>query len=351
MKVIRLFSVILSLLTHLCSLGQNTELKATFDRAVEEFDAYEKAHGGFVQTDNVNMHYMEWGKPTAPTLIWVHGSFTNAFEMKPFASQLVAKGYRVIAIDYYGHGQTPIPEHEVSLYHVADDIHQLMETKNIDKAIVGGWSRGGYIATAFYDAYPGKVLGLILEDGGSVATNTYYHKMTKEALNERMDEIFTDRFDPGRYPTRQEAYQALYNPEQGGIQFELLAWLRQNKAGQWTMGPGTEALFHMDNKTHFLQTILRPTKATLFGESMALIEPKIIYRKLSVPMLIMDPVSENDLFPFEAENKTLQQSHPDKITLNVYEDTGHNIHYEKPEQFVKDVVAFLEKVQAYWQNR
>lgn len=100
----------------------------------------------------------------------------------------------------------------------------------------------------------------------------------------------------------------------------------------------------MSNEKEFLDNILRPTQANLFGESMAMIEPKIIYRNLKVPMLILDPISDQDIFPYESENRQLKNQHPTLITHKIYENTGHNIHYEKPDMFVKDLGTFLQTV-------
>jgi len=65
-----------------------------------------------------------------------------ALVMLSIADSLIKAGYFVIAIDYFGHGQTPVPTHQVSLHHVADDIVALMEQRKIEKVVVGGWSMG-----------------------------------------------------------------------------------------------------------------------------------------------------------------------------------------------------------------
>lgn len=323
-------------------------MRPRYDSAKAQFDTYEKKHGGFLQTPNISMHYLEWGNPKDTPLIWVHGSFTNSYELAGIAQALVREGYYVMAIDYYGHGLTKIPKHEVSLYHVADDIKVLMDEKKIKKAIVGGWSRGGIIATAFYDAYPHKVLGLILEDGGSVSINTHYHQLQEEELVSLVKDLFKDR---GPYHTtfdsEYEAYKAFYDYSSNGTQFELLAWLTRDENGKWGIGPGVEKLFNMSNEKEFIDTILRPTKANLFGESMAIIEPKIVYRNLRVPMLILDPVSDHDILPHKAQNEKLQRQHPHLIIHKVYEDTGHNIHAQKPDLFVKDLASFLTIVKKH----
>ncbi|HEY5824365.1 MAG TPA: alpha/beta hydrolase [Cyclobacteriaceae bacterium] len=326
------------------SSRQALKIKLRFDSAKIEFENYEKMHGSFVQTKNTKIHYLEWGNPKDTPLIWIHGSFTNGYELSDIANDLIKKGYYLIAIDYYGHGLTKIPKHEVSLYHVADDIKTLMEIKKIKKAVIGGWSRGGIIATAFYDSYPDHVLGLILEDGGSVSTNTHYHKMSEVQLNERVKEIFKDRFPNARYKSQFEAYKAYYDYNDSGSQFKLLAWITMDEDGFWSIGPGVEDLFNMESEEQFLDNILRPTNASLFGESMSIIEPRIVYRNLRVPMLILDPVSDNDIFPYEKENEELSKQHPELIVHKTYSNTGHNMHYEKPEMFTEDLGMFLKKV-------
>lgn len=321
--------------------------KELFKKAKIEFTNFEKTHGHFIETKNVRMHYLTWGSPSAIPLIWSHGSFTNSYELLNIADSLVKAGYYIIAIDYYGHGQTAIPDHEVSLYHVADDIKFLMDRLKIKRSVIGGWSRGGSIATAFYDAYPAGVLGLILEDGGSVSANTYYHKMDSANLLKRIKEIFKDRLVDTAYATEFDAYYANYDNNEKGNQFELLAWIKKNKEGKWAIGPGLLELFNMSNSIQFLNNIIRPAIVPLFAESMSILEPKIVYRNLNVPVLILDPVGKDDLFPFQAENEALQKQHPNLIDHKIYENTGHNIHYQRRGHFIKDVTTFLKKVKMH----
>lgn len=328
-------------------LHQDFDIRARYDSAKAEFENYERMHGNFIQTNNIKMHYLEWGNPKNIPLIWIHGSFTNGHELSNIARDITSRGYYLIAIDYYGHGLTKIPKHEVSLYHIADDIKTLMDEKKINSAVIGGWSRGGIIATAFYDSYPDNVLGLVLEDGGSVATNTHYHKMTEAELNDRIKQIFKDRILYSKYESEFEAYKAYYDFSEGGTQFKLLAWITLGEDGLWSIGFGIEDLFNMKNEDQFLDYVLRPTKATLFGESMAIIEPKIIYRNLQVPLLILDPISDNDIFLYEKENEELKNQHPKLVVHKKYYNTGHNIHYEQPEMFIEDLGEFLQVIKAH----
>ena len=96
-----------------------------------------------------------------------------------------------------------------------------------------------------------------------------------------------------------------------------------------------------------MDNIFRPTRVPLFAESMSIIEPKIVFRNLNVPMMILDPVSMNDLFPFENENESLRKQHPDLISHEIFYDTGHNIHGERPDQFAEKVNSFLSRVKLF----
>ena len=61
-------------------------------------------------------------------------------------------------------------------------------------------------------------------------------------------------------------------------------------------------------------------------------------------MLIFDPTGIDDIQPFEQQNADLQKRHPQLIHHRVYENTGHNIHFERKKEFVEDMAKFLIKV-------
>jgi hypothetical protein len=64
----------------------------------------------------------------------------------------------------------------------------------------------------------------------------------------------------------------------------------------------------------------------------------------------LDPVSESDIFPYEKENEELKNRHEKLVVYKRYENTGHNIHYEKPGLFIEDLGNFLNIVKSHWKN-
>jgi pimeloyl-ACP methyl ester carboxylesterase len=133
----------------------------------------------------------------------------------------------------------------------------------------------------------------------------------------------------------------MFDTGMNASQFDNLAWIRKVEEGKWGIGHGLFRLFNMQNKEQFLDNIRKPTAVPLFAASMAILEPKIVYRNLHVPMLILDPTGKEDIQPFEQQNAALQRMHPQLIVHKLYENTGHNIHYERKKEFVEDLRKFL----------
>jgi 3-oxoadipate enol-lactonase len=70
--------------------------------------------------------------------------------------------YRVITPDLRGMGQSDVPVSNISIAQYADDIITLMDKMGIEKAALGGFSMGGYVAFALLRKAPKRFTGLIL---------------------------------------------------------------------------------------------------------------------------------------------------------------------------------------------
>ena len=94
-------------------------------------------------------------------LILLHG---NGESSGYFVNQLdrFANEYRVIAVDTRGHGASPRGNKPFTLETFADDLKNLLDSLNIEKANILGFSDGGNIAVIFALKYPERVNSLVL---------------------------------------------------------------------------------------------------------------------------------------------------------------------------------------------
>ena len=108
---------------------------------------------------DIQLHYIEQGSGQPLILLHGNGEDNSYFEHQ---IDLFSKHYRVIAIDTRGHGQSPRGEKPFTIKQFAEDLHDFMDEKGIEKAHILGFSDGGNIALTFALKHPEKVEKLIL---------------------------------------------------------------------------------------------------------------------------------------------------------------------------------------------
>ena len=108
---------------------------------------------------DIQLHYIEQGSGQPLSLLHGNGENNSYFEHQ---IDLFSKQYRVIAIDTRGHGQSPRGEKPFTIKQFAEDLHDFMDEKGIEKAHILGFSDGGNIALTFALKHPEKVEKLIL---------------------------------------------------------------------------------------------------------------------------------------------------------------------------------------------
>lgn len=109
----------------------------------------------------VTLAVEESGQGGIPLLL-VHG---YPLDRSMWAMQLSGlRGHRVIAPDLRGFGESDLPDAPTSMSTYADDLAALLDVLGIDRAVIGGFSMGGYIAIEFARRHPQRLAGLALLD-------------------------------------------------------------------------------------------------------------------------------------------------------------------------------------------
>jgi pimeloyl-ACP methyl ester carboxylesterase len=119
-------------------------------------------------SNGVQIHYVEKG-PGVPVVL-IHGftgSYARHWEGPGIIDALANAGYRVIAMDCRGHGQSGKP-HEPGQYglEMVQDVVRLLDRLKIDRAHIVGYSMGGAIASQLLVNYPRRVVTATLLGAG-----------------------------------------------------------------------------------------------------------------------------------------------------------------------------------------
>lgn len=117
-------------------------------------------NGNYITLNNAKIYYETYGQ--GEPLLLLHG---NSQSISAFYQQIpvLAKSYRVIAVDTRGQGKSTDTYAGPLSYHLfAEDMKTLLDTLHIKQAYVSGWSDGGNTGLAMAVKYPEYVKGLAI---------------------------------------------------------------------------------------------------------------------------------------------------------------------------------------------
>ncbi len=209
--------------------------------------------------------------------------------------------------------------------------------------------RGGAIAAAFYNAYPSRVLGLVLEDGGSLSFQKVNDQKRDDQLSAWLPPDDSVR-KPASFGSARDAFVAAIDGspalerDDAVWALQTYATLSQGDDGRWMINRGLSEWLEQDSRPHLLNLFRRPSLTPLFQWSVAAVIPAVIFRNLDVLMLIIDPVRDGDEFPATDQNQQLQRAHPSLVTHRTYQNTSHAAKLERPEWFLRDVGEFIDRI-------
>jgi len=103
-------------------------------------------------------------------------------------ASVLAPKHRVIAMDLRGRGRSDKPPSGYSLAHHIGDIHSILDSLKIEKAVLMGHSLGAFIALAFGAQHPDRVDRIILVDGAGKLSEEQFDKVF-EAIKPALDRL------------------------------------------------------------------------------------------------------------------------------------------------------------------
>ena len=262
----------------------------------------------YVTSDGVNIYYENHGRGVP--IVFLHPFSTNGYVWY-YQIFSFANTNQCVVIDERGHGRSDKPQQGYSIQQNAKDVKVLLDSLEIDRAVLVGNSIGGMIALQFSLDYPERVLGnLILSSG----TGLYQH-IPKEAMEVLQSDGYVEPFNEI-------------------LDMCLSAKSKQNRG---------EILDVM--KSQFLVESIFPRHAYMASVK----DPTGVFnwditdrlKEISVPTLVIAG-AEDFVVPVEV-NKVLADNIPG-AELRVIQEVGHFYQLEQPRAFSEELREFVKKV-------
>jgi pimeloyl-ACP methyl ester carboxylesterase len=286
----------------------------------------------FVSSFGVELCVSEWGDAKAPVVFCSHGGFDFTGTFDVFAPLLAAGGYRVVAWDQRGHGDSG----HAPLYSWDADVRDLLaalDSTTREPAILLGHSKGGSISTYAIQAAPHRARAFVNIDGmpsHRPPPDVADHERTKLLATELSGWLDYRRASADKV-RRADTLAGL--AERRARQNPRLskAWLRYLV----TRGARKDA----DGWRWKIDPVLRPGG---FGPwratwSMARIA------SLPVPLLGL-LATESEPMGWDTRVADVKPYLPRRAEVVEMQGVGHFIHIEQPERTAKLVLDFLRTV-------
>ncbi len=147
--------------------------------------------------------YHDSGNLPSP-LIFLHGTGCDASDWMSVTDAL-PRNQRCIALDFRGHGQSPVPTQPFTLTDLAEDVLHLVDNLRLQGLVIVGHSLGGMVAMEVAQR-SSRVIGLVLLEGwttlsaagSSFDAGRFYGSLSETAIAEIQQKSKTtrSRFQP-----------------------------------------------------------------------------------------------------------------------------------------------------------
>lgn len=252
----------------------------------------------YVDINGANIYYQTYGekRPDRAPIVLIHGSTNDAQNDWGEIAPELAHRYRVFAIDCRGHGKSNNPHMSYSFKELAGDVAAFVRAMGYERAHIIGHSNGGNVALVTLMEYPQVVQTCIPQAANAYVTRYLIEREPKVFDPERMAREAPDWF---------HEVTRLHNEVHGPEYWRDLLWLTMK-----------EIISEPHYAPFELARVERPTFVIMGAE---------------------DLVNAHD------EHAQYIANNIPNAELWIPEKTGHNVHYERREEWIAKVLDFLER--------
>ena len=259
-------------------------------------------------------HLLEWGDPSLPTLLFLHGGNQSAHSWD-LVSLHLADRFHIIAPDQRGHGDSEwARDADYSSHAMAADAHAILSQFNIDQPIVIGHSMGGMNTLRLALEQPNLLDRLVLVDVGPELSDAGAKTIRNFVIDNRE---FDDLEDFIQNVQKYDPYRSREHIERT-VKYNLL----QRADGKY--------ISKRDHGPRLATTQTQREQSDRFSLSDA--------SSISQPTLVIRGADSNLFSPEAAQRfaEALPQGQ-----LETVPDSGHNVHGQNTSGFLAALIPFL----------
>jgi pimeloyl-ACP methyl ester carboxylesterase len=258
--------------------------------------------------EGLELSYLRWGAEDGPTILLLHGGGLDATDWGVVAPELAVAGYRVIAPDLRGCGESEWdPEARYGVEQAFADVEEAVAQLELERFDLIGHSLGSVAACVYAARRSDRVRRCVMEDGGPADHTRPAALESPTIVFDSMDEAVASlrRAFPRGMPDWVPASRLKKLPD-GRVTWrsDIAGRVRWSAAGGEPLIPGLWP---------FVEALRVPTLVVRGGEGT--------------------------LFPRENAERMCKLN--EQISLVTVEGAGHLVHCERPEEFTRVVLEFL----------
>lgn len=282
-----------------------------------------------VDAFGVEIAVVEWGDAEAPPILFAHGGFDFARTFDVFAPLVADAGWRVVAWDQRGHGDS---EH-AALYSWESDLRDaamVLDATTTEPVPVVGHSKGGAMMLRLANTWPHRISRVVNLDG--VPSGNRMPDLAETERTRMLDEELTGWLDhrrrvAGRQRRPGTAHELaqrrhLMNPrlDLSWLEYLVSVGARRDSDGwRWKIDPqlrfGGFGPWRPEWSLRSIATMACPLLAVLAGQA--------------------------EVLGWETRRGDVEPYAQPDTRFEVLEDAGHFVHIEQPARVADLVLEFL----------
>jgi pimeloyl-ACP methyl ester carboxylesterase len=277
-------------------------------------------------SQRLRLHYVDWGNPSAPPLILLHGGRDHCRNWD-WVAQDLRRDYHIIAPDLRGHGDSAYsPSGDYGMAAFVYDLAQLVHQQRLEPVKIVAHSLGGGIALRYAGAFPETVSKLVAIEGLGPSPAMLAERATRTAAERLRGWVTETRALAGRVPrkyasieeafARMQAENRHLTPEQA--RYLTLHGASQNEDGTYS--------WKFDNYARSFSPV-----------DFTPAEQQALWGNISCPVLLVNGKESWASNP-ERDGRL---AHFRDARVVEFEGAGHWVHHDRLDAFLAEVRAFL----------